>query len=118
MRRLREHQPRAAAPCYASRVDVINLIELEAQAKETLSPMAYDYYASGAHDELTLRDNVAAFARMPLHYRVLVDVSKRDLSTTVLGHRVSMPILVAPTAFHKLACAEGELATEELVRDR
>jgi len=92
-------------------VDVINLIELEAQAKDKLSPMAYDYYASGAHDELTLRDNVAGFARMPLHYRVLVDVSSRDMSTTVLGQRLSMPILVAPTAFHKLACAEGELAT-------
>ena len=92
-------------------MDVINLHELEALAKERLSPMAYDYYASGAHDELTLRENVAAFARLPLHYRVLVDVSARDFSTTVLGQRVSMPVLVAPTAFHKLACAAGEVAT-------
>ncbi len=111
MRGLPEHQSGAAASCYASRVDVINLLELEAQAKAKLSPMAYDYYASGAHDELTLRDNVAAFARASLHYRVLVDVSARDLSTTVLGQRVSMPVLVAPTAFHKLACADGEVAT-------
>jgi 4-hydroxymandelate oxidase len=42
---------------------------------------------------------------------VLVDVSNRDLSTTVLGTPVSMPVLVAPTAFHKLACEAGELAT-------
>jgi 4-hydroxymandelate oxidase len=73
--------------------------------------MAYDYYASGAQDEGTLRENVAAWARVALHYRVLVDVSKRDPSTTVLGRRVSMPVLVAPTAFHRLACADGELAT-------
>ena len=73
--------------------------------------MAYDYYSSGARDERTLRENVAAWARIPLHHRVLVDVSSRDLSTTVLGAPVSMPILVAPTAFHRLACEEGELAT-------
>ncbi len=73
--------------------------------------MAYDYYASGAQDEVTLRENVAAWARIPLHYRVLVDVSVRDTSTTVLGRRLSMPVIVAPTAFHRLACADGELAT-------
>jgi 4-hydroxymandelate oxidase len=89
----------------------LNLRELEALARERLSPMAYDYYASGALDERTLRDNVEAWGRIALHYRVLVDVSSRDASTEVLGQRVSMPVLVAPTAFHKLACPEGELAT-------
>jgi 4-hydroxymandelate oxidase len=73
--------------------------------------MAYDYYASGALDEGTLRENVAAWTRIPIHHRVLVDVSARSLSTTVLGAPVSMPVLVAPTAFHKLACEAGELAT-------
>jgi 4-hydroxymandelate oxidase len=73
--------------------------------------MAYDYFASGAHDEHTLRENVAAWSRMALHYRVLVDVSARDTSTMVLGSPVSTPVLVAPTAFHKLACPEGEVAT-------
>jgi 4-hydroxymandelate oxidase len=85
--------------------------ELEQLARERLSSMAYDYYASGARDEHTLRENVAAWSRWPLHYRVLADVAARDTSTTVLGARVSMPVLVAPTAFHKLACPEGEIAT-------
>jgi len=89
----------------------LNTRELEQLARERLSSLAFDYYASGAHDEHTLRDNVEAWARIPLHYRVLVDVSARDTSTTVLGEPVAMPILVAPTAFHKLACPEGELAT-------
>ena len=89
----------------------LNLQELEQLAREKLSAMAYAYYASGALEEHTLRENVAAWARLPIHYRVLVDVSARDLSTTVLGTRVSMPVLVAPTAFHGLACADGELAT-------
>ena len=73
--------------------------------------MAYDYYASGAHDELTLRDNRAAFDRLRLAYRVLVDVAERELATTVLGQPVTMPVLVAPTAFHRLADPEGEVAT-------
>jgi 4-hydroxymandelate oxidase len=89
----------------------LNLRELEALARERLSSMAYDYYASGAHDEHTLRENVAAWSRLALHYRVLVDVASRDASTSVLGTPVSMPVLIAPTAFHKLACPEGELAT-------
>jgi len=89
----------------------LNLVELQEAARERLPAITYDYYASGAHDEHTLRENEAAWARVHLHYRVLVDVSARDLSTTVLGTRVSMPILVAPTAFHRLACPDGELAT-------
>lgn len=89
----------------------LNTRELEQLARERLTSLAFDYYASGAHDEHTLRDNVDAWARVPLHYRVLVDVSARDTTTTVLGQHVAMPILVAPTAFHKLACPEGELAT-------
>jgi 4-hydroxymandelate oxidase len=89
----------------------LNIRELEELARERLSPMAYDYYASGAHDEGTLRENVAAWSRIELRYRVLVDVSVRSSSTTVLGMPVTMPILVAPTAFHRLACPQGELAT-------
>jgi 4-hydroxymandelate oxidase len=89
----------------------LNLQELEALARQRLSSMAYDYFAGGANDEQTLRENAAAWSRFALHYRVLVDVGSRDAATSVLGARVSMPILIAPTAFHKLACPEGELAT-------
>ena len=92
-------------------MEPVNVFELETIARERLSREAYDYYAGGAHDEVTLRENRAAYDRIPLAYRVLVDVSRRDLKTTVLGQPVSMPILVAPTAFHGLATPEGERAT-------
>ena len=92
-------------------IDALNLHELEAQAHERLPQTASGYYASGAWDEVTLRDNAAAFERIKVHYRVLVDVSRRDLSTDVLGQRVAMPVLLAPTAFHKLAHPDGEIAT-------
>jgi 4-hydroxymandelate oxidase len=71
--------------------------------------MARAYYASGANDEITLRENHAAYDRIALRYHVLRDVSQRDTSTTVLGEQVSMPILIAPTAFHGMAHPDGEI---------
>ena len=88
-----------------------NLDDFEAAARDRLPQLAYDYYAGGSYDELTLADNQAAFRRRKLVYRVLRDLSSRTLATTVLGQPVSMPVLVAPTAFHRLAHEEGEVAT-------
>jgi 4-hydroxymandelate oxidase len=90
---------------------VINVHDFEAAARERLDPGAYAYFAGGSGDERTLRANVEAFARWELRPRVLVDVSEVSTSTTVLGEEVSLPLLVAPTAFHRLADPEGELAT-------
>ena len=73
--------------------------------------MAHGYYAGAARDGLTLRENRAAWDRLRLYYRVLIDVAVRDLSTTVLGQRMALPILAAPTAFHCLAHPDGERAT-------
>ncbi|MBC8068340.1 MAG: alpha-hydroxy-acid oxidizing protein, partial [Deltaproteobacteria bacterium] len=92
-------------------VDALNLAELEALAQARLPKMAWDYYASGADDERCVQRNRDAFAELSLHYRVMVDVEQRDLSTTVFGDHIAMPICVAPTAFHKLAHADGELAS-------
>jgi 4-hydroxymandelate oxidase len=92
-------------------MEPINIYDFEAIAREKLPPMAYDYYASGAHDEITLRENHAAYDRIRLNYRVLKDISQRDISVTLLGERLSMPLLIAPTAFHRMAHPDGEIAT-------
>ena len=89
----------------------VNLEEFEKVAREKLSREAYDYFAGGANDEITLRANRASYADIVLHYPVLRDVSSRDTSVEVLGERIAFPVMVAPTAFHRLACAEGECAT-------
>ncbi|PYJ11391.1 MAG: alpha-hydroxy-acid oxidizing enzyme [Verrucomicrobia bacterium] len=70
-----------------------------------------DYFEGGALDEITLRENTAGWERLKLYYRVLAGVDNRDMTATVLGQPISMPIVVAPTAFHKLACDAGEIAT-------
>ncbi len=89
----------------------INLFDFEKLAKEKLPQMAFDYYSSGACDEITLRRNHAAFDEIFLKYRVLVDVSKRDLSVNILGNEISFPVIIAPTAFQKMAHPDGELST-------
>ena len=91
--------------------DLVSVFDYENAAREALPSVAYDYYASGANDEITLRENHAACERIKLKPRVLLDTSKRDLTTTVLGQTISMPIMVSPTAFHRMAHPEGEVAT-------
>src|ERR1043166_4771164 len=80
-------------------------------AERELERGAFDYYSGGALDEITLRENTSGWERLKLYYRVLAGVGKRDLRTTILGQPISMPIGIAPTAFHKLACEAGEIAT-------
>jgi 4-hydroxymandelate oxidase len=89
----------------------VNVAEYERLAEERLEPGAFGYYAGGAGDEWTLRENVAAFNRWVLRPRVLVDVGSVTTQTTVLGEDVSMPVLVAPTALQLLAHPDAEVAT-------
>lgn len=91
--------------------DLLTVRDFERAARRTLTKQAYDYYRSGADGERTLRENERAFRRWILHPRVLVDVAERDLSIELLGDRFASPIGVAPTAYHRLATADGERAT-------
>ena len=84
--------------------------DYESAARGRLSRMAFDYYAGGAGDEWTLRENRRAFERWVIRPRVLVDVTSIDTRTRVLDQPVPFPILLAPTAFQRMAHPEGELA--------
>jgi len=90
---------------------LLSVADYERAAREKLPKGVCDYFCGGALDEITLRENTAGWERLKLFYRVLASVGERELSTTVLGQAISMPIVVAPTAFHKLACDDGEIAT-------
>ncbi|KAI5665369.1 hypothetical protein M9H77_15222 [Catharanthus roseus] len=89
----------------------VNVNEFEELAKEALPKMNYDYFSGGAEDEYTLKENVEAFKRISIQPRILVDVSKINMSTTILGYKTSSPIMIAPTGLHKLAHPAGEIAT-------
>jgi isopentenyl diphosphate isomerase/L-lactate dehydrogenase-like FMN-dependent dehydrogenase len=89
----------------------LTLADFERAAADVLAAGPLAYYAGGAADELTLADNEAAWRRIAIRPRVLVDVAARDLRTSLLGAELPHPVVVAPTAFHRLAHAEGEPAT-------
>ncbi len=91
----------------------INLSDYEKLAEERIEPGAWGYYQGGSDDEVTLRECRAAFQRIKLRPRMLVDVRSIDMRTTVLGTPISMPVLVAPTAYHCMAHPEGECATAQ-----
>uniref|UniRef100_A0A7N0TWP6 FMN hydroxy acid dehydrogenase domain-containing protein n=1 Tax=Kalanchoe fedtschenkoi TaxID=63787 RepID=A0A7N0TWP6_KALFE len=91
--------------------DPVNVNQFQQLAKQLLPKMYYDFFAGGAEDEHTLKDNIKAFSRIMILPRVLVDVSRIDMSTTILGFETSSPIMVAPTSYHQLAHPQGEVAT-------
>jgi len=88
-----------------------NIAGYEQLAATRLAQPVYDYYAGGAEDEATLRGNRQAFGRYVLRPRVLVDVSSVDPVVRVLDDDIALPVMLAPTAFQRLAHTEGELAT-------
>lgn len=87
------------------------LAEMETFAAALLPAYALDYYGSGARDEQTYRGNQAAWGRWWMLPRMLNDVSSVSLGTTVLGHPIALPIIIAPMASQRLAHPDGELAT-------
>jgi len=95
---------------------LLNVADYARAARGKLLKHVFDYYEGGALDEITVRENTAGWERLKLYYRVLAGVGKRDMTTTVLGQSISMPIVVAPTAFHKLACEAGEIATAKAAK--
>ena len=90
---------------------VVSLADFEPIARLAMEPGAFDYVAGGAWDEVTLAENEAAWRRYRLRPRVLVDVSRLDPSTTMLGQATTLPLAIAPMAAHGLAHPDGEAAT-------
>lgn len=91
--------------------NLLNAFDYELLAREKLPHVAYEYIAGGAGDEITIRWNREAFDAMALAPRVLRDIEPIDTSLTLFGHKHSFPVLLAPTAFHRLAHPEGEVET-------
>ncbi len=86
----------------------LNLHEYEAMARAKLSAMAFDYYFGGANDEFTTEDNLREWQRIRLVPRVLAGVDRVDITTTVIGQTLSMPVMTAPCGYNMLAHPSGE----------
>jgi 4-hydroxymandelate oxidase len=106
-----EPEPTPISPPAGPVPDPCNVWDYERLAEERLEPGAFGYFAGGSGDEQTLRENVEAYTRWQLRPRVLTGVERASTKTTVLGTEISMPLMVAPVAFQRMAHPEGELAT-------
>lgn len=95
----------------AASSDPVTIDDMKKYAATHLDKKAFSYFSTGANDDVTLRENRLAFNRIKLLPRMLRDVSHQDISVTVLGHKLSMPICVSPTAVHAWAHSDGELGT-------
>ena len=100
-----------AGGCVSDPAALLNLHEFEDKARGCLPHMAYEFVASGAADEITLRWNREAYDRIVLRPRVLRDVAEVDTRVRLLGRELPFPILLAPTAYHRVLHPEGEIAT-------
>jgi L-lactate dehydrogenase (cytochrome) len=97
---------------------IVNIDDLRRAARRRLPRALFDYIDGGAEDERTLRANQADFARYTFRPRVLVDVSRRDLATTVLGQRIASPVILSPTGFTGVFWPRGEAAAARAVGQR
>ena len=86
----------------------LTLTDVEGLALARMDPDWGEYLAGGAGAERTLRENVAAFAAWRLRQRVLCGIESASTETTVLGHRVASPVVVAPVAYQRMAHPDGE----------
>lgn len=89
----------------------VNVNDFVGRAQTKLPKATFEYITSGSEDEVTLRDNVEAFRRIRVLPPLLHGVNQSDLSTTVLGQAVSMPVLLAPVAALRMAHPEGARAS-------
>jgi 4-hydroxymandelate oxidase len=92
-------------------MEPISLFDFESLAKSRMPHDLFDYIQGGAEDEITIDRNRRAFEEIALNPRVLVDVSSRDLSTSVLGHRIDFPVMIGPGSPQRQVHPEGERAT-------
>ena len=91
--------------------DPVNIYEYEEIAKSNIDKGHYDFIAGAATDEITLRRTREVLDSIVMKPRMMVDVSARDLGTTVLGHKISLPLMLCPAGNHGAAHPEAELAT-------
>ena len=92
------------------RAQAVNIVELRRLARRRLPRGVFGYIDGGAEDEVTMHANRAAYRRRRFAPRVLRDMSVVDTGTTLLGRPLSVPLVLAPTGFTRIAHSQGELA--------
>jgi 4-hydroxymandelate oxidase len=108
--------PRDLETLITSAKEALNVFDFEAVARKTLPPAHFGYLVAGVDDEVTLRANREGFLKFQLRPRRLVDVSKIDMSVTILGSSYDTPIFICPTASNRAFHPDGEVAVAKAAR--
>jgi L-lactate dehydrogenase (cytochrome) len=87
----------------------VNVADLRLAAQRKLPKVVFDFLDGGAGDEISLKASTSEFAALTLRPRVMVDVKERDLSTTLFGRKLAMPLILSPVGLTSMFCPEGEL---------
>ena len=97
---------------------ITTIEDLRVLARRHVPKALFDYVDGGSYDQLTLRANRDDFDAVKLRQRVLIDTSARDLSTEMLGEKVSMPVAIAPTGMTGLIHGNGEILAARAAEKR
>lgn len=108
---MRVNSQKYNAPTNVNKIEIVDVNDLESRARMVIPQGGFDYIAGGAESEQTLRRNITAFDDIDIVPRVLRGVDKPDLSTSILGVNISLPVIVAPAAAHGLAHVSAEAGT-------
>src|SRR3954453_14865413 len=108
--------PREPGKLIKSPKEAINVFDFEPVMRQNVPPAHFGYMASGIDDEVTLRANREGFSKFQLRPRRLVDVSKVDMSTEILGVKYPSPIVIAPIGGQQSFHPEGEVAVAKAAR--
>ena len=108
--------PRDLEALIANPRDAINVFDFEPVARKNLPPAHFGYLVAGVDDDATLRANRQGFEKFQLRPRRLVDVSRIDTSTDILGAKYDTPIFICPTASNRAFHPEGEVAVAKAAK--
>jgi len=107
-----------AAQATSAAAQALDIFDLEAVAQKLVPPAHWGYLQSGADGEATLRANVEAYARWKLVPRRFVDVSRVDLSTTVLGTAMASPVYISPIGSLRALHASGDIGVARAAKSK
>ena len=102
--------PNGASPPDRRNQEPVNVADFQELARARLPQATYDYITTGSTDEVTLRENVAAFQRIRILPPLLTGLAEVNTATTLLTQEIAMPILLAPVAGQSLYHRQGALA--------
>lgn len=102
--------PGAKREDLGSPIEAVNVADIKALAEATLPKATFDYITTGSEDQLTLHENTEAFQRLRVYPPLMKGVSSANLSTTVLGRKINLPVMLAPVAAQRMYHADGGAA--------